>query len=189
MASSDRASKRALASVRRAYELARALAGLRGLAIAAGACVIAISLHPLSPTEWLFGALLASTVAALGWRGGPWKRGAFAGVIAGLPPLIVPDMVYALSSTGHCAGCGGDAGWPCVLSCFATSSLVGLFVGHRASTDESPRRFAAAAIATASFTGLLGCGTTGLGGSLGIVIGLVAGSVTGWVVADRGAHV
>jgi hypothetical protein len=185
MASSDRA----LASVRRAYEVARAGAGLRGLVIAAGACVIALGLHPLSTTEWLFGALLASTLAALGWRGGPWKRGAFAGVFAGLPPLIVPNIVYAMSSAGHCSGCGDSAAWPCVLSCFATSSLVGLFVGHRATTDEAPRRFAAAAIATASFTGLLGCGTTGLGGSLGIVIGLVAGGVTGWAVADRSAHV
>ena len=69
------------------------------------------------------------------------------------------------------------------------TALVGLIVGHRASTDASPPRFASAAIATAAFTGLLGCHTTGFGGALGIVIGLVAGGVTGWVVADRSAHV
>ncbi|MDX2093183.1 MAG: hypothetical protein SFX73_35395 [Kofleriaceae bacterium] len=182
-------SDRALARVRRTYEIARALTGLRGLAIAAGACVIALGLHPLSPTEWLFGALLASTLATLGWSGGSWKRGAFAGVFAGLPPLIVPSLVFAMSAQGHCSGCGSSAEWPCLLSCFCTSSLVGLFVGHRASTDDSPRRFAFAAIATAACTGLLGCGTTGLGGALGIVLGLIAGSVTGWVVADRSAHV
>jgi hypothetical protein len=64
-----------------------------------------------------------------------------------------------------------------------------MFVGHRASTDASPPRFATAAIASAALTGLLGCGTTGLGGAIGVVAGLVAGGVTGWIVAARTAHV
>jgi hypothetical protein len=74
-----------------------------------------------------------------------------------------------------------------MITCFATSSIVGLLVGYRA-MNESSRRFAIAAIATAALTGLLGCGTTGLGGALGVVIGLVAGGVTGWFVAARAAH-
>jgi len=32
---------------------------------------------------------------------------------------------------------------------------------------------------------LLGCGTTGLGGASGIVVGLVAGGLTGWITAGR----
>lgn len=39
------------------------------------------------------------------------------------------------------------------------------------------------AIATATLTGLLGCATLGLGGALDVVIGLVAGSITGWAYA------
>ncbi|HVK89144.1 MAG TPA: hypothetical protein VM513_33715 [Kofleriaceae bacterium] len=185
MASSDLALTRA----RRAYERAYILAGLRGLAIAAGVTVLAVGLHRVTSTGWLFAALLAATLGALGWRGGAWKRGAFAGLIAGLPPLVVPSIVFAMTTGGHCTGCAGAAEWPCLLSCFVTSSLVGLVVGHRASTDASPRLYASAAIVTASLTGLLGCGTTGLGGALGVVIGLIAGGVTGWVVADRSAHV
>jgi hypothetical protein len=75
----------------------------------------------------------------------------------------------------------------CLLLCFGTSGMVGALVGHAAMRDESPRRFALGAISGALFTGLLGCGTTGIGGAAGIVIGLVAGGVTGWVVASRTA--
>jgi hypothetical protein len=116
------------------------------------------------------------------------RRGALAGVIAGLPPLIAPSLVFALSHGGHCAMCEQGATLPCLITCFGTGSLVGILVGYRAVTDPSPRRFAVAAIASAALTGLLGCGTTGLGGALGVVIGLVAGAVTGWVVAGRAAH-
>jgi hypothetical protein len=35
---------------------------------------------------------------------------------------------------------------------------------------------------------LLGCGTTGLGGATGVVVGLVAGGVAGWLVAGRTAQ-
>jgi hypothetical protein len=39
------------------------------------------------------------------------------------------------------------------------------------SSQPHPRRFAIAAITSAALTGLLGCGTTGLGGAAGVVIG------------------
>jgi len=183
MARSDRVLRR----VRFAYERARVLDGARGLAIAAGVCVLAVGLHRITSTSWLVAGLLAASLGALGWRGGSVRRGAFAGVLAGLPPLIVPSIVYALSQHGHCAGCGTAAAWPCMLSCIATSTAVGMLVGHRAARDASPRQFAVSAIATASLTGLLGCGTVGLGGAIGVVFGLVAGGVTGWVVRGRTA--
>ena len=140
---------------------------------------------------WLAAAALAATLAALGWRGGALRRGAFAGVIAGLPPLVVPSLVLALSSNGHghCAACEPRSMLPCMLACFGSSSLVGIFVGDRAIADASPRRYAFAAVAAAALTGLLGCGTTGLGGALGVVAGVVAGGVTGWVVGGKAAHV
>jgi hypothetical protein len=56
------------------------------------------------------------------------------------------------------------------------------------SSQPHPRRFAIAAITSAALTGLLGCGTTGLGGAAGVVIGLVAGGVAGWIAATRAAH-
>jgi hypothetical protein len=179
----------ALRRARGAYERAHVATGLRGLAIAAVVTILAIGLHRANDLTWLVAGSLAITLGTLGWRGGSWRRGAFAGVLAGLPPLVVPAIVFALGHGGHCADCVQAPTLGCLLACFGTSSLFGIVVGHRATTDASPMRFALAAIGTAALTGLLNCGTTGLGGAIGVVAGLVAGGITGWVVAARTAQV
>jgi hypothetical protein len=183
MARSDLALRRA----RLAYERGHVLSALRGLALAGGLVVLAVGLHRTSHATWLIAAMLAATLAALGWRGGAFRRGALAGVLAGLPPLVAPTLVFALAHGGHCPSCELGPTLPCLLTCFGTSSLVGLLVGHTASRDRSPGRYALAAIAAAALTGTLACGTTGLGGAAGVVIGLVAGGVAGWVVGERTA--
>jgi len=172
----------ALDSARRAYERSHVLAGLRGLVIAAGLAVLAVGLHRTTHLTWLVAGSLAATIATFGWRGGAYRRGALGGVIAGLPPMLAPAIVFALGHGGHCPDCQMQPTLACLLTCFGTSSLVGILVGRYAASDPSPRRFAAAAIATAMLTGLLGCATTGFAGAAGIVAGLVAGSVTGWVM-------
>lgn len=178
-----------LRRVRFAYERSHVVSALRGFAITAGLVVAAHYLHRTSSVTWLVAGALGTTLAVLGWAGGAWRRGAFAGVIAGLPPLVAPTLVFATLHGGlHCPSCELGPTLPCLLTCFGTSSLVGLFVGHLATRDGSPRRYALGAIASAALTGLLGCGTTGLGGAIGVVVGLVAGGVTGWVVAGRAAH-
>jgi hypothetical protein len=178
----------ALHRARRAYERAHLLSAIRALLICAGLVALAIGLHKTSNVTWLVAGALAVSLAVLAWRGGSWRRGAFAGVLAGLPPLIAPSIVFALGHGGHCASCEDGATLPCMIACFGTSSLVGMIVGYRATIDASPRRFALGALASAALTGLLGCGTTGLGGAVGVVLGLVAGGVTGWLVAGRTAH-
>jgi lysylphosphatidylglycerol synthetase-like protein (DUF2156 family) len=188
MAPSDRAA-RALRRTWLAYEYAHAASAVRGVALACALTVLAFGLHQMSRASWLVAATLAILLAALGWRGGAWRRGALAGVIAGLPPLIVPSVVFALSQGGHCATCEQGATVPCLIACFGSGSLVGILMGYRVVSDPSPGRFALAATAGAALTGLLSCGTTGLGGALGVVIGLVAGGLAGWVVAVRAAHV
>lgn len=185
MARSDQVLRR----VRFAYERTRIVDGIRGVAIAAGLCVLAVGLHQITSTSWLVAAVLAASLGALGWRGGALRRGAFAGVLAGLPTLIVPSIVFALSQHGHCAGCGTAAAWPCLLSCFVTSSVVGILVGHRAARDPAPSKFGVSAIGAAALTGLLGCGTVGLFGAIGVVLGLVAGGVAGWVIRGRTAAI
>lgn len=174
-----------LRHARRAYERQHLLGGVRGIGIAAALCVLAFGLHASTPLAWAMAGLLAATLGALGWRGGALRRGAFAGVLAGLPPMIVSSFVTALATGGHCLDCGTAASWQCTLACLGTSAVVGALVGYRAISDHSPVRFASAAIATATLTGLLGCATMGLGGALGVVIGLVAGGITGWVFAHR----
>jgi hypothetical protein len=171
-----------LRRARGAYERAHVLAALRGLAIAAAITALAIGLHRTTQATFLIAAALAATLATLGWRGGAWRRGALGGVIAGLPPLLAPAIVFALAHGGHCPDCQMQPTLTCMLTCFGTSSLVGIFVGRIAARDPSPRRYAGGAVAAAMLTGLLGCATTGFAGALGIVVGLLAGSVTGWVM-------
>ena len=178
----------ALHRARAAYERAHVVASLRGIAIAGGLALLAIGLHRTTHTTWLVASLLAATLGALGWRGGAWRRGALAGVLAGLPVFVAPTIVFAVIHGAHCPNCELGPTLPCLITCFGTSSLVGILVGHAAIHDAAPRRFALGAIAAAALTGLLGCATTGLGGATGIVVGLVAGGVTGWVVAGRAVH-
>ena len=182
----DPRARHALRRARRAYEARHVASAVRALVTAALVIVLGLGLYRFTSSTVFVAATLAATMAAFAWRGGAWRRGAFAGVLAGLPPLIIPSIVWTLtSSAGHCASCETSATWPCLIACFGTGSLVGILVGYRAITDASPRRYATAAIATAALSGLLGCGTTGLGGATGVVVGLVAGGVAGWFVAGR----
>jgi hypothetical protein len=178
----------ALARVRSAYERTHVAAGARGIVLAAALLLLAFTLHRTTGETWLVAGLLAATLAATGWRGGAWRRGVLAGVVAGLPVFIAPAIYFLLTQHGSCVHCQMEPSLTCMLVCFGTSSAVGALVGHVATRDGSPRRFAIAAVAGALLTGLLGCGTTGYGGALGIVAGLVAGSLTGWAVATRTAH-
>lgn len=178
----------AFAHARSAYERRHLVSAARGIVLAAALIAAAVALHRTTELTWLVGGVLAATLATLGWRGGAWRRGALAGVIAGLPPLFAPTLMIAATHGWHCATCDQGPTVPCLLTCLVTSSLVGLVVGHRAVTDASPRRFAIAAITSAALTGLLGCGTIGLGGAAGVVIGLVAGGAAGWIAATRAAH-
>jgi hypothetical protein len=179
----------ALRRVRRAYERAHIAAAARALAVAAALVVVAFGLYRVTAVTYLVATTLAMTLAVLAWRGGSWRRGAFAGILAGLPPLIAPSIAWTLSSAGgHCASCETTATLPCIVACFGSGSLVGMLVGYRAIADGSPRRYAIGAISTAALTGLLGCGTIGLGGAVGVIVGLVVGGVAGWIVAGRTAQ-
>jgi hypothetical protein len=178
----------AFRAVRAAYARAHLWSALRGVALASGIALLAVALHRESRLTLVLASWLVALLAALGWCGGAWRRGARAGVLAGLPPLVAPTVVFALGHGGHCPSCMLAPTLGCIATCFGTSALVGLLVGHTATRDAAPSRFATAAVATAMATGLLCCTTVGFAGALGIVVGLVAGGVAGWVVAARDAH-
>ena len=176
----------ALSRARRAYDRAHAFAAVRGVARAGAFGLLSIGLHRTTRITWLVAALLAIVLGGLGWRGGSARRGGLAGMVAGLPVFIAPTIVFAFTHGGmQCPDCPLGPTLPCLVACFATSSLVGLAIGF--ATHDQPARFSVAALATALLVGLLGCSTTGIGGALGIVIGLVAGSATGWLVHGRAA--
>src|SRR4051812_3118979 len=114
-------SELALHASRRAYERTHLVGGARGLGIAAALSAVAFGLHARTPLAFVIAAVLAATLITLGWRGGAWRRGAFAGVLAGVPPMIVPIAVAALAHGGHCTACGVGSSWACTLACFSTS--------------------------------------------------------------------
>lgn len=172
---------------RRAYDRAHVASALRGLVLAAAFAAAAVALHRTTHVTWLVVATLAATLATFGWRGGAWRRGSLAGMLAGVPVFVAPALYFMLMHGAHCPDCMMKPTLSCTLVCLGTSSLVGIAVGHAATRDASPRRFAGGAIASALLTGLLGCGTVGFAGAVGVAIGLVAGGVTGWVVASRTA--
>jgi len=177
----------ALRRVRRAYERAHVASAARGVALAIAFTAAAIALHRTTQATWLVAAGLAATLATLGWRGGTWRRGSLAGLLAGVPVFVAPALYYMFAHGHHCPSCATAPSLMCMLVCLGTSSAVGTAVGYVAMRDASPHRFAGGALATALLAGLLGCGSVGFGGALGVVIGLVAGGVTGWVVAGRTA--
>jgi hypothetical protein len=177
----------ALQRARRAYERAHVLSAARGIALALALTAGAFGLHRTTEMTWLVAALLAATLGALAWRGGAWKRGAIAGVLAGVPVFVAP-AIYFLFTRGHCPDCHVTPSLVCMSLCIGTSLTAGVLVGRIATRDESPRRFGLGAMATALATGLLGCGTVGFMGALGVAAGLIAGGVTGWVVAGQTAR-
>lgn len=180
-------SEAVLSSVRRAYERTHVLAAVRGVVLALLFTGFAIALHRTTQATWVVAAGLAATLATLGWRGGAWRRGGLAGMIAGVPVFVAPALYFMFAHGRHCPECAMTPSLSCMLVCLGTSAVVGIGVGYTATRDASPQRFAGGALSTAMLTGLLGCGTVGFGGALGVAIGLVAGGVTGWVVAGRAA--
>jgi hypothetical protein len=163
------------------------MSAARGVALALVFTVAAVALHRTTQATWLVAAGLAATLATFGWRGGGWRRGGLAGILAGAPVFIAPAFYFMIAHGSRCPDCAMTPSLTCILVCLGTSSLVGTAVGYAATRDASPHRFAAGALSTALLTGLLGCGTVGVGGAVGVVLGLVAGGVTGWVVAGRAA--
>lgn len=173
--------QRARQRVRRAYEFARIAAAARALALAVVLFAVAVALYRATEKTALVAGILAATLAALAWRGGAWRRGSLAGVLVGIPALIVPALVASLASDGHCARCDTAPALPYTVLCFALGSPAGLFVARRSLSDRAPFAFAMSALAASALTGLLGCATIGFGGVAGVIIGVTAGSVTGWV--------
>ena len=178
------------ARARRAYERARVLDGLLAAWPVPLLIALAVVLHErvsavaVAAAAGLFVLLVAAT-----WRGRAYRRGATAGVLAGLPPLVVPAVVIAARGEVHCAGCTPSMGnvLACTVLCVATALVCGLAVGLRAARDREPVRFAAAALLVATLVGLLACGATGVGGGLGVIVGFAAGGIPTVALARRGA--
>jgi len=153
-----------LRQVHRAYELAHIGAAVRGLALAAALTVLAIGLHRTTDTTLAgrrYARLLAGRVSA--GAVALWRRGAFAGLLEGVPRLIAPSLVFALGHGGHCATCEQGATLPCLITCLGPAWWSARWSGIAATSDvRAPRRFASRLDLpiSAAMTGLLGFDST-----------------------------
>jgi hypothetical protein len=101
-----------------------------------------------------------------------YARAVLAGVLAGLPALLVPLSMRCVGVV-RVAGAAID---PCLPASFVSGVLAGVFVSLRA-LDEKPRLFFwLAAVGVTALTGTLGCIVAGSAGVLGLMAGVVVGT-------------
>jgi hypothetical protein len=164
---------------RRAYERGRVYLGLR--AAAAVAPMAGLSLIACGrPAATFAGSLaLAALATSAVWWGRDVARGARLGLVAGLPPLLLPVLVEA---TGHVC-----APQLCLLfpgACIAGGLIGGLALGFRARKVALSGSALAVAALVAGLTGSLGCLVAGAAGLMGLILGLASG-VTPVLVVRR----
>jgi hypothetical protein len=155
-----------LETARGAYERGRILAGLRiaSLAVPMAAASLLVCGRPSVTLPAV--SLLVLVITALVWRGGDAGRGARLGLLAGIPPLLLPMFAVA---AGHVCNASFCVYFPAV--CLAGGVLGGALVtwlcrGRRASP------LAAAGVAV--LAGSLGCLVAGLAGVAVLTAGFLA---------------
>lgn len=150
---------------RRAYERGRVLSGARLAACSLPLVALALTACPRPAVCLGIGAAAAALVALFVWRGRDWARGARAGLLAGVAPLLCP-VVVGLS--GH--PCAEQA---CLLgpgACVAGGLAGGLLLWRLA--RGASRDFVPAALLVAAAVGSMGCLVAGLTGILGMALSL-----------------
>lgn len=159
-----------LARARRGYERGRVGLGL----LTASAVVPMAVLSYLAcgrPAATVSGALaLVVLVATAVWRGQDAGRGARLGLLAGVPPLLLPVLVGA---TGHL--CGADVCLLFPFACLAGGLIGGLVVGVLGGRAKLGQSGIVVAGVTAGLAGSLGCIVAGAMGVVVLVLGLVGG--------------
>jgi hypothetical protein len=169
---------------RRAYELGRLGAAVRGAAWVTPFVGLTFLVHGPAPLTLVLGAVLYATCGVLLWRGLHFGRAVGTGLLAGAVPLVVP---MAFRSTGAC--CVAGACWStCMVACILGGLVAGSFIGARAAAQESSRgAFGLAAAAVAGLAGSLGCVAVGLGGVLGMAAAVLVSAPVFMAARGRAA--
>jgi hypothetical protein len=120
------------------------------------------------------GIALVAVLLAAAWRGQPFARGARAGLVAGLGPLLLPMATcFHLCAGGVCL----LAPTACVVAALLGGATLGLYARHRIPGGPDAGGYLLAAMAAAALVGSLGCVIAGVSGIAGMVIGFVIGTV------------
>jgi hypothetical protein len=121
----------------------------------------------------LCGAALIALTVAFGWRGEQWGRAVAPGLVAGLPPLVLPLLMRGASEV-----CVGEMCCSlCLVGCVSGGLVAGLLLGRRAAAlPEGRGAFLAAAGALALLAGAPACAFAGVVGLAGLLLGFATGS-------------
>jgi hypothetical protein len=159
------------ARARQAYEAGRILAGARRAALVAPMAALSILAcgHPLATL--LDAAALASLVGLFHWRGGAFARGGGLGLWAGVPSLLMPQLVVLV---GHVCGSSFCLVYPG--TCLAGGAVSGVLLGWWGLGAGLNRQAWLAAGLVAALAGALGCLLAGTVGLIGLGTGLLLGA-------------
>lgn len=163
----------------RAYERGRLRWVLRNVAWVALLPLVAFALGGRLAGTLILGAALLSAFATLIWTGRDFGRGAWAGLVAGVPALLLP---LCAQLAGHvCSGSGCYS--LCLPACIAGGLIAGVVVARRARKAPSPAIALSCAAGVAFLTGALGCSCIGYSGVAGLAVGMLSSasvSVLSW---------
>ncbi|HEY8019554.1 MAG TPA: hypothetical protein VIH93_00540 [Thermoanaerobaculia bacterium] len=168
------------ARARRAYERGRLRWALARAAAAVAVAAIALIGCPAPGAPATCAVALGVVLAACGWRGGPWGRGARLGFLVGLAPCLLPAAARAAHA------CCESLCLTLPTVCLSGGIVAGLLLGWLGLRVHGDRRFWLAAALAASLAGAVGCLNAGLAGLGGMALGLLAGAAAP-VLAARAA--
>jgi hypothetical protein len=163
---------------RNAYERAMLARGMRGAWPVALLVPLAMLVHaPASSPSLILaiGAALVLALVALGWRGGAWARGAWTGLVAGIPLFLVPVVIAPRDACAH--ACAHGPPMACVIACTAIGVAAGVGIAWLASRDPNRSARLVASILVAGLVGSLTCVVAGGAAVLGAAAGLTVGSI------------
>jgi hypothetical protein len=161
------------ARARRAYEMGRLRTALPAVAFAVPMVALSLALCDRPAATAGCGLALVAVLITAAWRGRPYARGARAGLVAGLGPLLLPMATcFHLCAGGVCL----LAPTACVLAGLAGGAAIGVHARHRVPTGPDAGGYLVAALAVGALVGSLGCVIAGLGGVVGMVVGLALGT-------------
>jgi hypothetical protein len=154
------------------YELGRIRWASHVLLFALPLLVVARLIHRPLPLILGIGGALCALSLVLAVVHERYRRAILAGILAGVPALILP---FAAQSLGM-VQVGPAVFDPCIPACFISGVLAGAFVAGRAAGESRSPSFWFAALAVTALTGALGCSVAGSAGVLGLVAGVAVGA-------------
>jgi hypothetical protein len=159
---------------RRAYEMGRLRAALPTVAFAAPMVGLSAVLCDRPAASAGCGLALVAVLVAAAWRGRPHARGARAGLVAGLGPLLLPMATcFHLCAGGVCL----LAPAACIVAALVGGAALGRHARHHVSARPDAGGYLVTALAVVALVGSLGCVIAGVSGIVGMMVGLALGTV------------